>query len=133
MFFDQAFGIQLFIPTVKENLLQLEEALKITVSNRLTAKIKLAVNLRVHAIKTLIWAYLQGGNYEDALHLSLNAASQYEGDQSLSKELLFLKIVSEMVGNLKCGETTEELLSSAILNCSADQGSIRKYKVCNYY
>ena len=112
--------------------MRLEEALKTTVSNRLTAKIILAINLRVHAIKTLIWAYLQGGDHENALLLSVNAASQYESDQSLSEELLFLKIVSEMLGKLKSGETTEELLSSAISYCNADNGSIKKYKVFNY-
>ena len=93
----------------------------------------MAVNLRVHAIETLIWAYLHGGNYELAFLLSDNAASQYEGDESVSKELLFLKIVTEMLWNSKRGELSKDLLSSAMAICDAGNDSIRNYKVMYFF
>jgi len=113
----------------EENLSRLQEALKTTVSKRLVAKIKVAVNLRVHAIETLIWAYLHGGNYELAFLLSDNAASQYEGDENFSKDLLFLKIVTEMLWKSKRNELSNDLLSSAMAICDGGNDSIRKYKV----
>ena len=108
--------------------------MKTTASRRLSAKVKIAVNLRVHAIHTLIWAKLHDGNYKDALLFSDDAASQYKNDPAVSKELIYLKIISEILWKLKCGDdSAKELLSSAMLSWDADNDSIRKYKVLNCY
>ena len=125
------YNIIIFLSTAEENLSQLEEALKTTVSHHLFAKRKIAVKLRVHAIRTLIWAYLQTGGYDIALLLSDNAITQYEGDQTASNELLFLKIVSEILLKWKQGGNVDELLASALSVCDAEDGSILRYQVSN--
>ncbi len=118
--------------TAEDRLNELQEALKTTISRQLTPKIIVAVNLRVWAIKQLTCSYIKEGSYDIALLLTENAMTQYEENPEVHQELLFLKLVAEILQKSTTGIDVDDLLLAAKEICDSDGDSVWKYQVSIY-